>query len=122
MAYRKYDKTWFRIGCCKGDMCYKLEVPSCVRLGDIPSRVPLLECACFEEFGVFSSWMYASIPEEAVAEAWKHYSESYDGFGASVPLDGYPDIATENILLDPESYEWCVKHLKGFAEKVHRRG
>lgn len=123
MAYKKYDRTWFVIGCYKGNMCYKMGVPSSIVAGSDSDRVSFDECASlFVRWGdsSFSAWMYASSPEEALDKAWKRWSETRNG--APVPPDGYPAVATENILLDPESYDWCVKHLKGFAAKVHRKG
>lgn len=124
MPYKKYDRTWFIIGCHKGDMCYEMEVPSSIIAGYKLEGVFFDECVCLWEFGeednLFSAWMLASSPEEALIKAWKRWSETHNG--APTPPEGFPAIATENILFVPESYDWCVKHLKGFAKKVRRKG
>ena len=118
MAYKKYDRTWFIIGCHKGDMCYKMEVPSSIVAGCESDGASFDEYVClFVRWGdsSFSAWMYASSPEEALDKAWKRWSEIHNR--APVPLEGFPAIATENILLTPESYDWCKKHLKGFLSQ-----
>ena len=122
MLYKKYDRTWFQISCHKGHMCYEIQVPLSIIAGYKPGKMPFEECAGLleGEDKLFSAWMLASSPEEALTKAWKYWSEIHNG--AAVPPEGFPAIATENILLGPESYDWCVKHLKGFAKKVRRKG